>query len=92
MNDNPTPLTVECPDCEDGTRWTSRYGGNDPDVWRTGPCDRCDQTGQAILECNHCGNADAIEWFEGDPLCAACATIAREEVLADMHRVLEKVA
>src|SRR4249920_2622907 len=30
----PAPLTVGCEQCEDGTCWTSRYGGNDPDVWR----------------------------------------------------------
>jgi hypothetical protein len=78
---NPAPpLTIICPDCAgEGSLYTSKFGGNDPDVWRTGPCHRCDQTGYAVLQCNHCGQADAIEWFEADPLCAACSTIARED-------------
>lgn len=78
---NPAPpLTVICPDCGgEGREIRSRYGGNDPDTWDAGPCDRCDQTGYAVLQCDHCGRADAIEWFDNDALCAACSTIARED-------------
>jgi hypothetical protein len=42
-------------------------------------CAVCDGTGQVEVTCNHCGDAGAVEWFQGDPLCVACATVAMEE-------------
>ena len=45
-----TPLILPCPHCEDGTRWVSRYGGNDPDVWAT-QCPECDGAGQDTIQC-----------------------------------------
>jgi hypothetical protein len=85
---NPTPLTVECEHCEDGIRWTSRYGGNDPDVWRVGPCETCDGTGRAEVVCEWCGDHGATDLLEGRPYHLECA----EEVLADMYRVIERAA
>ncbi len=77
----PKPLTIVCTACGgEGSLYTSRYGGNDPDVWRTGPCDRCEETGYEILRCNHCGDADAVEWVQSDELCAACAATAKANV------------
>ena len=38
------PDAPRCPHCEDGTKWVSRYGGNDPDVWAV-ECDDCDGGG-----------------------------------------------
>ena len=57
----PTPLTIICPHCEQGTRWTSRYGGNDPDVWRVGPCETCDATGIVTLLCDRAGQGGEHE-------------------------------
>lgn len=52
-----SPTGYPCPYCEDGIRWTSRYGGNDPDVWPVGPCDMCDGTGERV--CDECGERPA---------------------------------
>lgn len=36
------PLFVPCEVCgTEGRIFTSRYGGNDPDVWDAGPCPVC---------------------------------------------------
>ncbi len=43
--------TIECPDCEEGKVWASRWGGNDPDVWAV-PCKRCDGTGVLDVDLN----------------------------------------
>jgi hypothetical protein len=51
-------IFIPCEDCEDGIRWTSRRGGNDPDVW--------------AVDCETCGGRGGIEaWCD---LCAAPAT------------------
>lgn len=68
------PLTVACPHCEQGTRWTSRYGGNDPDVWRVGPCETCDGTGYREICCELCGEYGATEMFQSLPFHTKCAT------------------
>lgn len=47
-------IDIECPDCEDGRQWKSRYGGNDPDVWPV-TCERCG--GSGVIE--HDLNDDA---------------------------------
>jgi len=39
----------DCPHCEDGKFWTSKYGGNDPDVWAI-PCEHCEATGKVEVE------------------------------------------
>lgn len=38
----------------EGKLYTSRYGGNDPDVWPTGPCEACDGTGWQERPCAKC--------------------------------------
>lgn len=43
--------TVECPDCEEGTIWKSRRGGNDPDVWPT-TCPTCEGCGTVEVDLN----------------------------------------
>ena len=77
----PKPLTIACDRCEDGTRWTSRFGGNDPDVWPVGRCETCDGTGLRTLCCDGCSDPEAVEWFQGGKWCAACAIIAKEDAL-----------
>jgi hypothetical protein len=66
----PKPLTLVCDRCEDGTRWTSRHGGNDPDVWPIGRCETCDGTGLVPIHCEACWEP-AVRVFEGNPLCMA---------------------
>lgn len=69
-------MRIICPDCHgEGSLYTSRYGGNDPDVWRTGPCDRCDRTGYATVQCVYCGEADAVSTVDGECLCAKCVAL-----------------
>lgn len=36
----------------EGKLYTSRYGGNDPDVWPIGECPVCDGTGYELIETN----------------------------------------
>jgi hypothetical protein len=67
------PLTVECEHCEDGIRWTSRYGGNDPDVWPVGRCETCDGTGQVELRCALCGEYGATDRVGDEVFHAGCA-------------------
>jgi len=72
---NPIP----CPHCEDGLRWVSRYGGNDPDVWSV-ECEDCEGTG--VVTCGWCDvvnhnrffcREDAVEHTDDGPMCAAHA-------------------
>lgn len=63
-------LVVNCPDCEDGTRWRNQWGGNDPDV-RPIVCEYCEGTGETTLGCEACP-ADAVEWFGGYTWCSTC--------------------
>ena len=67
------PITTECPHCADGTRWTSRFGGNDPDVWSTGACETCYGTGILTLRCEgwRC-DADAVGTYDGANWCGEC--------------------
>jgi len=43
-------MIVTCDKCGgEGKLFTSRYGGNDPDVWCTGTCDVCEGSGEVPL-------------------------------------------
>lgn len=75
------PLVIEqrrihwCRECNgEGRVWASRYGGNDPDVWDAGPCERCQGSGNET--CEECGEEYATEtWREGGReylLCRQC--------------------
>lgn len=48
----PPAVTQEwCERCGgEGKLYTSRYGGNDPDVWPIGECPVCEGTGYALIE------------------------------------------
>lgn len=73
-------LYVPCPRCQGETIvWTSRYGGNDPDVWSI-PCDndRCED-GEVIVWCEGCHN-EAVEIVDGLPWCAAHAADMKAEL------------
>jgi hypothetical protein len=77
---NPTPLI--CYRCEDGVAFLgNRPGGGTR-------CDICDGAGVLEPVCGLCGEYGAADWIGREVFHAGCA----EEVLADMHRVLERVA
>lgn len=45
------PLLEWCEGCGgEGKLYTSRWGGNDPDVWPTGTCETCRGTGRMPVE------------------------------------------
>jgi hypothetical protein len=79
---NPTPLTVACYRCEDGIA----FNGNDPAGGTR--CDICDGAGVLERCCGLCGEYGATDRIGREVFHAECA----EEVLADMHRVIERVA
>jgi len=79
---NAAALLVECERCEDGTR----FAGNSPAGGVR--CEACDGTGQVEVVCELCGEYGATDLLEGRPYHLGCA----EEVLSDMHRVLERAA
>jgi hypothetical protein len=71
-----------CIRCEDGVAF---HGNNPAGGVRCAVCD-----GAGVLErcCCLCGEYGATDWIGREVFHAECA----EEVLADMHRVLERVA
>lgn len=81
---NALTLTRECPDCEEGRRYVSKWGGNDPDVW-TVRCDRCDGTGELMLwcegwKCHEPATELVRDGTSHDPYCAHCAALIRAEI------------
>lgn len=63
-----TPMTTRsfpCPDCEDGIRWTSRYGGNDPDTYPAGKCETCG--GDGLARCSDCSDVARHAWIMTGP-------------------------
>ena len=52
--------------------YASRYGGNDPDVWRTGKCDACDGSGNEVCSSRGCDEPAVAFNDDGDALCADC--------------------
>ena len=55
--------------CEDGTVWTSRHGGNDPDVWPAGKCQQCDGSGHVVCQERGCDELAIMVW-DGECYCA----------------------
>jgi hypothetical protein len=84
-------LYVLCPDCSEerpGMRWTSQYGGNDPDVYLV-PCETCGGghrqpgCGEIALSCDGCPD-EAEEIVDAIPFCATCAAEYRRETAEDV--------
>ena len=69
-----TPLP--CRHCDGtGQHWTSRHGGNDPDVYVDGDCQYCWGTGEQ--SCQYCnkGHVAVARWIcdgRDEYLCQAC--------------------
>lgn len=66
---------LACSKCQgEGSLYTSRYGGNDPDVWRTGECPACKGSGNETCASRGC-KEDAVGFNEdGEALCDICLT------------------
>jgi len=66
-------MTIYCRKCQgEGSLYTSKYGGNDPDVWKTGDCEACNGSGTQKCEARGC-DEDAIAFNDdGDALCEDC--------------------
>jgi hypothetical protein len=65
--------SLTCIKCSgEGSIYTSKYGGNDPDVWRTGECDAC--AGSCNEPCAMRGCAENAVAFndDGETLCEDC--------------------
>lgn len=62
-----------CQKCHgEGQLYTSRYGGNDPDVWATGECDVCEGSGHARCDQRGCGEPAVGFDEDGRALCEDC--------------------
>jgi hypothetical protein len=63
----------------EGSLYGSRYGGNDPDVWRTGKCDACDGSGDQTCERHGCKECAVGFNDDGEAMCSDCLTEWAEE-------------
>lgn len=64
---------LACTKCQgEGSLYTSRYGGNDPDVWRTGECPVCEGSGNAPCDARGCKEPAVAFNDDGEALCEDC--------------------
>ena len=64
---------LPCTKCGgEGTLYTSRHGGNDPDVWPIGTCDACGGSGNAVCEARGCSEHGVGFNDDGELLCEDC--------------------
>lgn len=63
-------MTIPCTKCQgEGSLYTSRYGGNDPDVWRTGECPSCKGSGDQKCDARGCRGLATCGTSDGEYLC-----------------------
>ena len=66
-------MTFACSKCAgEGAIYTSKHGGNDPDVWRIGDCEECEGTGTQKCESRGCSEDATFFNDEGEALCGDC--------------------
>lgn len=66
-------MAIWCAKCGgEGSLYGSRYGGNDPDVWRTGKCDACDGSGAQVCDGRGCTEPAVCFNEDGQALCEDC--------------------
>ena len=66
-------MTLFCAKCSgEGSIYASRYGGNDPDTYRIGPCEDCGGTGKAICEARGCREEAVAFNDDGEAMCEDC--------------------
>jgi hypothetical protein len=64
---------LNCMHCGgEGKLYTSRYGGNDPDVYATGECPACNGSANQVCEQRGC-KEDAVGFNDdGEAMCEDC--------------------
>lgn len=71
---------LHCQKCQgEGTIYTSRYGGNDPDVYPVGKCEVCDGSGNQPCERRGCKESAVGFNDDGEAMCADCLSEWAEE-------------
>ncbi len=84
----------DCGICNgEGKLYTSRYGGNDPDVWCIGKCEDCSGTGRETIKCECCQDDAVVEHHDREHrvlfFCAVCRddwmANEAEEIREDHH-------
>jgi len=66
-------MTLFCSKCQgEGSLYTSKYGGNDPDVWRTGECESCKGSGTQVCDARGCDEPAVGFNDDGEALCEDC--------------------
>lgn len=66
-------MTLSCKECGgEGSIYSSKYGGLDPDVYRVGPCEDCGGTGKTICEARGCKEEAVGFNDEGEAMCEDC--------------------
>ena len=80
-------MRLTCTKCNgEGSLYTSKYGGNDPDVWRTGECEECHGSGTAKCEARGCGDDAVLFNDDGEALCEDCfAEWVQDEFEGEFH-------
>lgn len=64
---------IPCAKCQgEGSIYQSRYGGNDPDVWRVGACEACGGSGNQACEERGCSEPAVAFNDDGEALCEDC--------------------
>lgn len=64
---------LPCAKCSgEGSIYASRYGGNDPDVYRVGPCEECGGSGNMVCEARGCRELAVSFNDDGEALCEDC--------------------
>lgn len=77
-------MTIECQICSgEGSIYASRHGGNDPDVYRVGPCEECGGSGSEMCASKGCGNHSVVTNDDGYHLCDGCFTDWLAELVED---------
>lgn len=62
-----------CVKCSgEGSEYASRHGGNDPDVYRIGPCGSCGGSGTEPCSAQGCSENAVGFNDDGDALCSDC--------------------
>lgn len=75
-------MRLYCSKCSgEGAIYTSRYGGNDPDVYPVGKCEACDGSGNDPCERRGRGCKESAVGFndDGEAMCTDCLLEWAEE-------------
>lgn len=75
---------LNCMKCAgEGTIYTSRYGGNDPDVYPAGKCEACAGSGDQSCERQGCKERAVGLNDDGEAMCGDCLAEWAEEQMWD---------